>query len=196
MIRTPPASDTMTIGLLGGSFNPPHMGHRHISLIALKRLGLDRIWWIVTPGNPLKSHDQLAPLAERMARSRALARHPRIDVTSFETDLPAPYSYDTIRALRRRFPATGFVWVIGADNLADFHRWRNWEGIFSLVPIAVIDRPGYRLKAWASKAARKFRAAYIEDADAKGLALLKPPAWTMLTAPLSPLSSTEIRGIR
>lgn len=196
MIRTPPATNAMTIGLLGGSFNPPHQGHVHISLIALKRLRLDRLWWLVTPGNPLKSHDHLAPLKERLGQSRAIARHPRIEITSFETDLPAPYSYDALKALHQCYPATQFVWVIGADNLANFHLWRNWEEIFSLVPIAVIDRPGFRFKAIASKAAQKFRHAYIDETDAAGLARLEPPVWTIITAPLSPLSSTELRKIR
>ena len=193
MIRTPLATGAMTIGLLGGSFNPPHLGHVHISLVALKRLRLDRLWWLVSPGNPLKSHAGLRPLKERLSRSHALARHPRIDITAFEAGLPTPYSSEALAALRRRYPRTQFVWVIGADILVNFHLWRNWEQIFSTVPIAVIDRPGYRFRAMASKAAQKYSHFRIEETDASGIGMLKPPVWTIITAPHSPLSSTEIR---
>ena len=193
MIRTPLATGAMTIGLLGGSFNPPHLGHVHISMVALKRLRLDRLWWLVSPGNPLKSHAGLKPLKERLSRSHALVRHPRIDITAFEASLPVPYSCDALAALRRRYPQTQFVWVIGADILVNFHLWRNWEQIFSMVPVAVIDRPGYRFRAMASKAAQKYRRFRIEETDTSGFGMLKPPVWTIITAPLSSLSSTEIR---
>lgn len=188
------AAPNMRIGLLGGSFNPAHEGHRHASLVALARLGLDRVWWLVSPGNPLKRGAKLPPLAERVAAAKKIVRHPRILVTGFEGAQSSAYTVDTLRLLKRRFPHVNFVWLMGADNLGDVHRWRAWEEIFQLVPIAVLDRPGFRLKARASKAAQRFAAASIDESDANGLALIEPPAWTLLTMPLSGLSSTALRG--
>ena len=178
------AAPNMRIGLLGGSFNPAHEGHRHASLVALARLGLDRVWWLVSPGNPLKRGAKLPPLAERVAAAKKIAHHPRIVVTGFEGAQSSAYTVDTLRLLKRRFPHVNFVWLMGADNLGDVHRWRAWEEIFQLVPIAVLDRPGFRLKARASKAAQRFAAASIDESDANGLALIEPPAWTLLTMPL------------
>jgi nicotinate-nucleotide adenylyltransferase len=184
----------MTIGLLGGSFNPAHAGHRHISEIALKRLGLDRVWWLVTPGNPLKDHGQLAPLGKRLEQARKLARHPRIDVTAFEAGLPDTYTVNTLRFLARRFPGTRFVWLMGADGLAGFHRWRDWRGIAYRVPMAIFDRPGYRFAALSSRGAHVLASSRVDDSDAAGLAALRPPAWALLALPLSPLSSTALRA--
>jgi nicotinate-nucleotide adenylyltransferase len=181
----------MRIGLLGGSFDPAHDAHREISLTALKRLGLDSVWWLVTPGNPLKDVSKLPALAGRVAAAREIARHPRIAVTGF--DGGTGYTIDLLKALKRRFPSVHFVWLMGADNLAQFHRWKDWAGIFSLVPIAVLDRPGHRLKAQASQAARRFAPYYVDETDAAGLALLVPPAWTILSHRLSGLSSTALR---
>lgn len=183
----------MSIGLLGGSFNPPHDGHRYISEIALKRLSLTRLWWLVTPGNPIKSHTELAPQSERMAKSEALARHPRIDITGVEASYPSTYTAETIRRLKQAYPATNFVWIMGADNLRTIHLWRDWQAIFQLVPVVVIDRPEERYRSMASKAAHVFQAGYRDESDAGGLVLLKPPAWTFLTIKPSMLSSTEIR---
>ena len=149
--RPPLAAAGMRIGLLGGSFNPPHEAHRAISLEALKRLRLDRVWWLVSPANPLKDPSALPSLESRIDAARDMARHPRIEVTGFSGG--SPYTVDLLNALKRRFPGVRFVWLMGADNLAEFHRWRAWERIFALVPIAVLDRPGYRLKALASRAA-------------------------------------------
>ena len=146
LARLPRAAPGLRIGLYGGSFNPPHAGHRHVSLLALKRLRLDRIWWIVTPGNPLKDPGELATTAARVAEARRLASHPHIDVTSFEEEIGARYTIDTLAFLRRRFPNVHFVWIMGADNLATFHRWRGWRSIAQLMPIAVIDRPGWTLR--------------------------------------------------
>lgn len=192
----PPAYPGMRIGLLGGSFNPAHEGHLHISRVALARLGLDRVWWLVTPGNPLKGRRELKPLDERLDMAARAARHPRIDVTGFEAALPDAYTVNTLRFLDRRHPGTRFVWLMGADSLAGFHRWRDWQTIAALAPIAVFDRPGYRLPALASRAAQALAARRIEESDAAGLAEILPPAWTLLTLPLSRLSSTQIRQTR
>jgi len=193
-LKVPMAAPNMRIGLLGGSFNPPHAAHRQISLAALKRLNLDQVWWLVSPGNPLKDAGKAPDLETRMAAARAVAHHPKIVVTGFEAGRPSVYTVDTIRFLKRRYPSVDFVWLMGADNLASFHRWREWEKLFGLLPIAVLDRPGYRLKACASRAAQRFAFAALDETDARGLAGMEPPAWTLLTLPLSSLSSTQLRG--
>ena len=186
------AARNMRIGLLGGSFNPAHEAHREISLTALKRLGLDQVWWLVTPGNPLKDPSKLASLESRVEMARKMARHPRIEVTGFAGG--SAYTIDLLAELKRRFPGVNFVWLMGADNLAQFHRWRAWEEIFAAVPMAVLDRPGLRLKARASKAAQRFALYQVDESDAGGLARLEPPAWTILSHRLSGLSSTELRA--
>ena len=175
LARLPRAAPGLRIGLYGGSFNPPHAGHRHVSLLALKRLRLDRIWWIVTPGNPLKDPGELASTAARVAEARRLASHPHIDVTSFEEEIGARYTIDTLAFLRRRFPNVHFVWIMGADNLATFHRWRGWRSIAQLMPIAVIDRPGWTLRATHSRAAAALSFARVEEEHAATLADRKPP---------------------
>ncbi|MEJ2517549.1 MAG: nicotinate-nucleotide adenylyltransferase [Methyloceanibacter sp.] len=192
-MRAPLAAPGMRIGLLGGSFNPAHAAHREISLAALKRLGLDQVWWLVTAGNPLKDVTDLPPVAERVADGRRVADHPRITVTGFDGGTGSPYTADLLAALVQRYPGVDFVWLMGADNLATVHRWKDWPEIFQLVPIAVLDRPGYRLKARAGKAAHRFSRAYIDETDSSGLASLRPPAWTILTHRLSRLSSTALR---
>lgn len=192
-LRIPAAAPGMRIGLLGGSFNPAHEAHREISLTALKRLGLDQVWWLVTPGNPLKDVSQLPDLMERVTAAETVARNPRIVVTGFDGGSSSGYTIDLLGALKERFPTVNFVWLMGADNLADFHRWKAWPEIFGLVPIAVLDRPGFRLKARAALAARRFSPYYVDETDAAGLALLEPPAWTILSHKLSGLSSTALR---
>lgn len=182
------------IGLLGGSFNPPHAGHRHISLWALKRLALDRLWWVVTPGNPLKSHAELAAFEERTRLARQLAQHPRITVTSFEAEQGFVYSVDSVAYLRRQRPGVRFVFLMGADSFAGLHRWRQWRRLMRLVPIAVLDRPGWRLKALTSPAARAFARSRVDERNAALLPERAPPAWAFLTIPLSHLSSTAIRA--
>jgi nicotinate-nucleotide adenylyltransferase len=193
-LHPPPAFPGMTIGLLGGSFNPPHAGHMHISEVALKRLGLDRLWWLVTPGNPLKTKGDTASFTRRLVQAQKLARHPRIDVTGFEASLGSAYTADMIGFLTRRYPGTRFIWVMGADNLVTFHHWRDWREILGLVPVAVIDRPGYRYAARAGIAAQCFAGAYVDESDANGLYRYQPPAWTFLSAPLSGLSSSGLRA--
>lgn len=191
--KTPLAAPGMRIGLLGGSFNPAHDAHRHITLMALKRLRLDQVWWLVTPGNPLKEAAGL-PAELRAAEAAKVARHPKIKVTDFEKDRGSAYTVDTIRYLKQRYPATRFVWLMGADNLAGFHRWKNWRALFQAVPVAVFDRPGFRLKGMAGQAARYFGQSFVDPSDAAGLAAMAPPAWTIVTLPLSSLSSTELRA--
>jgi len=192
--RLPMVSPRMRIGLLGGSFNPAHAAHVEISLTALKRLGLDQVWWVVTSGNPLKKPSKLPRLSERVEAARKIANHPRIAVTGFPGETGSPYTVDLLTELKRRHPAVSFVWLMGADNLAQVHQWRSWQKIFATVPIAVLDRPGFRLKARASQAATRFQEFHVDESDAQGLARMTPPAWTIITHRLSPLSSTAIRG--
>jgi nicotinate-nucleotide adenylyltransferase len=186
----------MRIGLFGGTFDPPHQAHLGASLLALKRLKLDRVWWLVTPGNPLKNTKGLAPLSERIAAARALTRHPRIDVTGIEAVINTRYTYDTIRWLKARCPGVRFVWIMGADNLRSFHRWQKWRGIAKLVPFVVIDRLGPSLYAAASPAGLAFGYARIPEHDAVTLPGRKPPAWSFLHGLKSPLSSTALRAQR
>jgi nicotinate-nucleotide adenylyltransferase len=192
--RPPPAQPGQRIGLLGGSFNPPHRAHVAISEEALKRLGLDEVWWLVSPGNPLKNHDDLAPLGERLAACRKLATHPRIKVTAVEACLGSPATIVTLSFLKRRFRGTHFVWIMGGDNLAGFHRWAAWNRIASLMPFVVADRPQWRLAALSSPAARALARYRLDNRKAGTLALRKPPAWVYLTLRLSPESSTAIRA--
>ena len=155
--RPPFAAAGQRVGLMGGTFNPPHEGHALCATTALRRLELDQLWWMVTPGNPLKSGAGLAPLEKRIAASRALIHDPAIKVTGFEAALDSPYTYATVRYLTQHMPRVRFVWVMGADNLASFHRWAHWREIARLVPIAVVDRPGWHLPALSSPAARYSR---------------------------------------
>ena len=184
------------IGLLGGSFNPAHGGHRHISLIALKRLGLDELWWLVSPQNPLKSEAGMAPLRERVARAARTARHPRIRVTDIESRMGTQYTADTLAALVDRHPDVQFVWLMGADNLQQIHRWDRWEQIFSLVPIAVFGRPAYSLVALRSKAAQRYRSRRVPVEEARALGAKQTPAWLFLPGVLHYGSATAIRRRR
>jgi nicotinate-nucleotide adenylyltransferase len=195
-VKTPPAFPGQRIGVMGGSFNPPHAGHVLISHTVLTRLGLDQVWWVVTPGNPLKSLAELPSLKTRMAACEAIKSDPRIKVTGFEEQLGTPYTAATVAFLRRRHPKVKFVWVMGADNLASFHRWQHWREIMALMSVAVVDRPGWRHRALASPAARAYRWAFIPERRAAELPDLVPPAWTLLTGPLSELSSTALRQRR
>jgi nicotinate-nucleotide adenylyltransferase len=193
-IAYPAAADGLRIGLLGGSFNPPHAAHRDLSLLAMKRLKLDRVWWLVTPGNPLKDTRVLPPLDKRLAAARDLAAHPAIEVTGIEAALGTRYTVDTIERLRGRFPNVRFVWLMGADNLSQFHRWRRWQDIAQFVPIAVIDRPSDSFRALAAPAALALSKYRHNEHKAAQLATMDAPAWIFLRGMKSPLSSTELRS--
>jgi nicotinate-nucleotide adenylyltransferase len=184
----------MRVGLLGGSFNPPHVAHRAISLFAIKRLKLDRVWWLVTPGNPLKQHGALPDLDERSEAARAMANDPRIDVSCLEAVIGTRYTVDTITYLRRRASGLRFVWIMGADNLAQFHRWQNWRRIASEVPIAVIDRPPQSFRALAAPAAQALARYRLPENQAGRLADQHAPAWVFLTGMKLNLSSTGLRN--
>jgi nicotinate-nucleotide adenylyltransferase len=184
----------MRVGLLGGSFNPPHAAHRAISLFAIKRLNLDRVWWLVTPGNPLKTNGALRDLAERAAAAREMANDPRIDVSCLEAVIGTRYTVDTITYLRRRTSGLRLVWIMGADNLAQFHRWQNWQRIAAEVPIAVIDRPPQSFQALAAPAAQALARYRLPENQAARLADRRPPAWVFLTGMKLNLSSTGLRN--
>ncbi|MCC5965262.1 MAG: nicotinate-nucleotide adenylyltransferase [Natronohydrobacter sp.] len=180
------------IGLFGGSFDPAHEGHVHVTQHAMRRLRLDQLWWLVTPGNPLKAHGP-APLEARLARAHALMRHPRVQITPVEAQLGTRYSADTLAALKHLYPGRHFVWIMGADNLAGFHRWENWRAIMALMPVAVFARPGQQRAALGSVAARRFAAAQRPAAQAVQLAALPPPAWSFLRLPMRNISSSHLR---
>lgn len=164
--------------------------------MALKRLKLDEVWWLVSPQNPLKPVDGMAPFAERMAGARAIARHPRIRVTGIEADLGTTYTAETLRQLTRRFPHDRFIWLMGADNLAQIHQWKDWQQIFNTVAVAVFDRPSYCLRALASPAAHRFSRNRVPESASRALGRRRPPAWVFLVGPLNPLSATAIRARR
>lgn len=193
-VRLPPSGAGLRIGLYGGSFDPPHPGHRHVALMALRRLRLDRIWCLVSPGNPLKDRRHLAASAERLRAASMVLRHPRISVTDFETTIGARYTIETVAFLRRRCPGVAFVFILGADSFVSFDRWRDWRGIARLVPLAVVDRPGWTLPATASKAARALARSRISEADCSRLAAAEAPAWVFLHGRRSNLSSTALRA--
>jgi nicotinate-nucleotide adenylyltransferase len=195
LAELPRHSAGMRIGLFGGTFNPPHDGHRLASLTALSRLGLDRLWWMVTPGNPLKENLDLPELDERMTAARLVAHDPRIDVTGFEAHIGTRYTYDTLSYLRRRCPHVHFVWIMGADNLAGFHKWQKWQAIARMMPIVVIDRPGSTLKAVHSRAGHMLAQHRIDETDALLLPRMTAPAFAFLHGPRSDLSSTELRAM-
>ncbi|MET0170075.1 MAG: nicotinate-nucleotide adenylyltransferase [Aliihoeflea sp.] len=192
-LRMPHAEKGMAIGLFGGSFNPPHKGHLLVAETALRRLRLDALWWIVTPGNPLKAGKEQLSLAQRLALSERMAEDPRIKVTAFEAGQAVRYTADTIELVRARNPGVDFVWIMGADNLRDFHLWQRWRDIARSVPIAVIDRPGSTLAFLSSRMAQTFASQRMDESDAGLLARMRPPVWTFVHGPRSSLSSTAIR---
>jgi nicotinate-nucleotide adenylyltransferase len=189
----PAAARGQSVGLLGGSFDPPHDGHAHITRWALRALGLDRVWWLVSPGNPLKKRGP-ADIGRRMDACRALMRHPRVAITDIEARLNARYTADTLDALRAHYPGVRFVWLMGADNLAGFHRWERWDHILRTTPVGVLARPGEQLYAGLAPAARAFARWRLPATDARTLGRRAAPCWTLLTGPMSPLSSTAIRA--
>jgi len=181
------------IGLFGGSFDPAHAGHVALTKHALRQFGLDQVWWLVTPGNPLKSHGP-APLAMRMAQARAKMKHPQVRVTDIEAQLGTTYTAETIAVLQDRFVHTQFVWLMGADNLAQFDQWKDWRQIMETIPIGVIARPTARLSPLSSRAARIYRNARVPAKKSRLLGNLSGPAWCYLNMPLMPISSSILRS--
>ncbi len=188
----PPARRGQVIGLLGGSFDPPHAGHVHITREAIKRFGLDAVWWLVSPRNPLKAHGP-APLGRRMAAAQRIMRHPRVHISDFEAQIGARHTARTLEALRDLRPDLKFVWLMGADNMVEFHLWRDWRRIMETVPIGILARPGARLAARASVAARTYEAARVPTPKARALGQMRAPAWCFVNVPMVALSSTGLR---
>lgn len=188
----PVAAPGMAVGLLGGSFDPAHSGHAHITREALKRLGLDRVWWLVSPGNPLKPRGP-APLSERLAQARAVIDDPRVAVSDVEARLGTRYTARTLARLQAHYPGVRFVWLMGSDNLAQLHRWDRWEEVMARVPVAVLARPGARLKGLNAPAARRFAWARRPQAQARALVRHAPPAWVFINLPMVDQSSTRLR---
>ncbi|MEM8571157.1 MAG: nicotinate-nucleotide adenylyltransferase [Pseudomonadota bacterium] len=182
----------MTIGLLGGSFDPPHAGHVHITRWALKAFGFDAIWWLVSPGNPLKPSAP-ADIARRIAAAESLMVHPRVHVSDFEARQGTRYTAETLAALSSRYPGVRFTWLMGADNLRSFHRWEDWAQILSRFPVGVLARPGEQVAAGLSPAARRFARFRLPPQAARCLARAEPPVWTLLPGPMLNLSSTALR---
>jgi ribosome silencing factor RsfS/YbeB/iojap/nicotinate (nicotinamide) nucleotide adenylyltransferase len=191
-----PRDTRRRIGLLGGSFNPAHDGHRHISLEALKRLGLDEVWWLVSPQNPLKSDEGMEPLAQRVARARQLANHPHIRVEAPELLLGTRYTLDTVRALKRIYPHAQFVWLMGADILPQLVRWLGWRELFAEIPIAAFARPGWSYAALQSAAPRAFARYRLDAGQARRLPAAPAPAWCFIPSRLDSHSGTAIRAVR
>ncbi|MAM60905.1 nicotinate-nucleotide adenylyltransferase [Maritimibacter sp. UBA3975] len=182
-----------TIGLLGGSFDPAHEGHAHITREALKRFDLDEVWWLVSPGNPLKSKGPRS-MDARLTRARDIMQHPRVTITDIEALLGTRYTAETLGRLFELYPGVRFVWLMGADNLAQFHRWENWDWIMSALPVGVIARPGERGAARSSPAAQIFRDYRVPGRHARKIVHHMPPAWTLINVPMRPHSSSEIRA--
>lgn len=186
----------LSVGLLGGSFNPAHDGHRYISVEAMKRLGLDAVWWLVSPGNPLKDPADMTPLDRRIATARSMASHSRIYVDAPEARLGTRYTVDTLRRLRRTMPRTRFVWLMGADNLVQFTQWQRWRAIIDSMPLAVIDRDGYSVKSLSGRMALSYRHSRLSAGAWKSLASTPTPVWTFISLRRHPQSATDIRARR
>lgn len=181
------------VGLLGGSFDPAHEGHAHITREALKRFGLDEVWWLVSPGNPLKARGP-QPIEKRLDRARQVMSHPGVTITDIESRLGTRYTAETLASLKQAYPGVNFVWLMGADNLTEFHRWENWREIFYSVPIGILARPNQRISPRMSPAARQFRRFRLRGREAKRLAGMETPAWCFVNVPMNDLSSTRIRA--
>ena len=190
----PPFGRGQRIGLYGGSFNPAHDGHRHVSVAALRLLGLDAVWWLVTPANPLKDGRELAPIDERAQVAARVAAHPRIAVSCAEQAFGTTYTADFIRILRQRAPEAHFVFIMGSDNLATFHRWERWREIAASLPLAVFNRPKSLAAPLSAPAAQALASFRVDASDVPLLAELAPPAWAYLVAPRTAASSTALRG--
>ena len=189
----PIATPGMTVGLLGGSLDPAHAGHVHITRPALKAFRLDRVWWLVSPGNPLKAQGP-APLADRLARAKAVMDHPRVQVTDLEARLGTRYTADTLQRLTSIYPGVRFVWLMGADSLASLHRWDRWGWIMDHVVVGVLARPGSGLAAGMSKAAERYAVDQVPPRAAAGLAWRAAPAWCFVTGPQMAISSSDLRA--
>ncbi|HZY68784.1 MAG TPA: nicotinate-nucleotide adenylyltransferase [Devosia sp.] len=195
-LKRPPAEAGMRIGLFGGSFNPAHEGHRLVATQCLHRLGLNRVWMLASPGNPLKSHEELAPLEERVAATRKLVDHPGIEVTGFEAAHGFRYTWETLDYLKSAEPGVRFVWIMGADSLLTLHRWERWETIAETMPMAIYARPGTTFRASRSPAAVALEEFRLPEEEATILADQDPPAWVYLRGVMSGQSSTAIRKTR
>lgn len=183
----------MRVGLLGGSFDPAHEGHAHLTRVALREFGLDRVIWLVSPGNPLKTRGP-APLDLRIARAREVMQHPRVIISDFEARIGTAYTAETIEALRATYPGVRFVWLMGADNLQQFHRWQRWEDILWSVPLGILARPGWRQSGLHSRTARQYRHARLPGQASKLLPLEDAPAWCFVNMPMMQVSSTQLRA--
>ncbi len=186
----------MRVGLFGGSFNPPHEGHVHVAEQALRRLSLHQIWWLVTPGNPLKERGNLASLTDRITACEVIAFDPRMKITACEELMKTSFTADTLEQIAGRNRDASFVWVMGADNLGQFHRWQRWRDIAALMPIAVVDRPGSTMALHNAPAAQALARFRVDEDDAARLPGMDAPAWTFLHGPRSSLSSTALRARR
>ncbi|WP_437342522.1 nicotinate-nucleotide adenylyltransferase [Ruegeria arenilitoris] len=195
MLRSaiPYARPGQVVGLFGGSFDPPHQGHVHVTLEAMKAFGLDRVWWLVSPGNPLKSRGP-APIDQRVEAARSIMRHPKVEVTDIEDLTGTRATADTLAALRRLYPQVRFVWLMGADNLAQFHKWKDWRLIMDTVPVGVVARPGDRISARMSPAARVYAKYRIDGTARHLLGRADAPAWCFVNVPMVDVSSTQIRS--
>jgi nicotinate-nucleotide adenylyltransferase len=189
----PIATRGQRIGLLGGSFDPAHAGHAHITREAMRRFGLDRVWWLVSPGNPLKAHGP-APMAERLAQAARVMPDPKVEITGLEAELGTRFTAQTLARLRAIYPGVRFVWLMGADNLAQFHRWEDWRAILHLVPVGVLARPGHQMAVRQAPAARIWASARLDAQKARLLPCARLPAWCFVQMPMSDLSSSSIRA--
>ena len=187
-------SPNQKIGVLGGSFNPAHEGHLSISKIALQRLNLDEVWWIISPRNPLKKYDILYDFEDRVSSAEKVIDTNHISISRLEKNAQIKYTIGTVEYLNTRYVGTKFVWIMGADNLKDFHRWREWDKLAITVPIAIIDRPSSSLDVTSSLFANKYRKYRVDEADAQNLADKKKPAWVFLHSKLNDQSSSQLRN--
>ena len=194
VLGVPARHDASAVGLLGGSFNPAHAGHREISLEALRRLSLDAVWWLVSPGNPLKDPADNMPYEARLAEARRVADHSRIVVSDFERRKNLQYTIDTVRTLTDLWPDMRFVWLMGADSLAGFHLWRDWRAIAETLPIAVFSRPGHERAALDAPAAQALSAFKVDPAASMTMVQAEPPVWTFFDTTRNPMSATAIRA--
>ncbi|MFL2801549.1 MAG: nicotinate-nucleotide adenylyltransferase [Paracoccaceae bacterium] len=184
----------LTIGLLGGSFDPPHEGHVHITKIAIKIFNLSRLWWLVSPGNPIKETVP-SDINKRFLASKKIMKHPLVSITDIEKKLQTKFTFQTLIKIKKLYPGTRFVWIMGADNLVNFHHWENWDWIMKNVPIGVLARPKEQIKAGLSTAATKFKKYRIPKEKSLLLPYLSPPVWTLVTGPMRKISSSKLREI-